>query len=142
MIILLINIYFYFKLLLINILSFKAFKRYFYLYQNISYKMKKNNNNNKKKEDKTDNSCNISNENSSERTIINKKSKKIEMIKDNGIINNTEESENKSNKEYDDITSINITDSKKSYNNESSSKKEGYKTLSQDIKNSMKKPLN
>ena len=106
------------------------------------YKMKKNNNNNKKKEDKTDNSCNISNENSSERTIINKKSKKIEMIKDNGIINNTEESENKSNKEYDDITSINITDSKKSYNNESSSKKEEYKTLSQDIKNSIKKPLN
>ena len=106
------------------------------------YKMKKNNNNNKKKEDKTDNSCNISNENSSERTIINKKSKKIEMVKNNGIINNTEESESKSNKEYDDITSINITDSKKSYNNESSSKKEEYKTLSQDIKNSMKKPLN
>ena len=66
------------------------------------------------------------------------------MIKHNEIINNTEEieSENKSNKEYDDITSINITDSKKSYNNESSSKKEEYKTLSQDIKNSMKKPLN
>ena len=101
------------------------------------YKMKKN-----KKEDKTDNSCNTSNENSTERAIINKKSKKNEMIKNNEIINNTEESENKSNKVYDDITSINITDSKKSYNNESSSKKEEYKTLSQDIKNSMKKPLN
>ena len=107
------------------------------------YKMKKNNNHNKKKEDKIDNGYNISNENSSERAIINKNSKKIEMIKNNEIINNTEEeSENKSNKEYDDITSINITDSKKSYNNESSSKKEEYKTLSQDIKNSMKKPLN
>lgn len=106
------------------------------------YKMKKNNNSSKKSEDKTDNSCRISNENS-ERTIINKKNNKIEMIKNSEIVNTEEnESENKSNKEYDDITSINITDSKKSYNNESSSKKEEYKTLSQDIKNSMKKPLN
>lgn len=65
------------------------------------------------------------------------------MIKNSQIVNTEEnDSENKRNKEYDDITSINITDSKKSYNNESSSKKEGYKTLSQDIKNSMKKPLN
>ena len=107
------------------------------------YKMKKNNNSSKKSEDKTDNnSCTISNENS-ERTIINKENKKIEMIKNSQIVNTEEnDSENKRNKEYDDITSINITDSKKSYNNESSSKKEGYKTLSQDIKNSMKKPLN
>ena len=106
------------------------------------YKMKKNNNSSKKSEDKTDNSCRISNENS-ERTIINKKNNKIEMIKNSEIVNTEEnDSENKSNKEYDDITSINITDSKKSYNNESSSKKEEYKTLSQDIKNSMKKPLN
>ena len=104
--------------------------------------MKKNNNSSKKSEDKTDNSCRISNENS-ERTIINKKNNKIEMIKNSEIVNTEEnESENKSNKEYDDITSINITDSKKSYNNESISKKEEYKTLSQDIKNSMKKPLN
>ena len=61
----------------------------------------------------------------------------IEMIRESAIKVISEV-----NKEYDDITSINITDSKKSYNNESSSKKEGYKTLSQDIKNSMKKPLN
>lgn len=39
---------------------------------------------------------------------------KIEMIKNSQIVNTEEnDSENKRNKEYDDITSINITDSKK-----------------------------
>ena len=104
------------------------------------YKMKKNNTSSKKSEDKNNYNI-ISNENSSEREII--------AIKNSEMDHNTEEiekfnteSENKSNKEYDAITSINITDSKKSYtNNESSSKKEESKTLSQDVKNSMKKNL-
>lgn len=52
------------------------------------------------------------------------------MIKNSQIVNTEEnDSENKRNKEYDDITSINITDSKKSYNNESSSKKKDTKLL-------------